>query len=259
MRGSIQPDPADADLLRMTDGKPRIALLIDADNASAANIEQILDKLSRKGCVSILRAYGDEPQLKPWKAALRAHRIKDVQFANSKGKNATDIALVIGAIDVFHLRPVDAFGLVSSDADFRQLVTHLTDNGIDVYGFGEKKAPAPLRDSCTEFTVVPGRARGSKVKAMGRALAIPSKLVTPAGDKKKLIADPSFLQALRAAVVATKAKSGWANVGSVRNEISKHPFELSGYGKFSRLMEATGLFEVRRVGLVAQVRVKPQT
>jgi hypothetical protein len=81
----------------------------------------------------------------------------------------------------------------------------------------------------------------------------------PAGDKRELCADPAFRLALRTAVAATKAKSGWANMGKVRTEIGKHPFELRGYGKFSRLMEATGLFEIRRVGLVAQVRVKPTT
>jgi NYN domain len=167
--------------------------------------------------------------------------------------------LVIGAIELFHLRSVDAFGLASSDADFTQLAKHLTDNGMHVYGFGEGKTPASLRDECTEFTVVPGRVKRSKVKEMGKALVSPSKLVTPAGDKQKLCADPAFLQALRTAVVATEAKSGWSLLTRVRTEIDKHPFELRGYGKFSKLMETTGLFEIRRVGLVAQVRVKPQT
>jgi hypothetical protein len=243
----------------MTDGKQRIALLIDADNASAANTEQILEKLNRKGCVDVLRANGDEPQVKPWKAALRAHRIKDVQFAHTKGKNATDIALVIGAMELVHLRSVDAFGLVSSDADFTQLAKHLTGNGIHVYGFGEGKTPASLRDACTAFTVVPARGKRSKVKAMGHALASPSRLVTPAGGTHKLCADPAFLQALKSAVIKTRAKSGWAHVGRVRTEIGEQPFDLRGSGKFSKLLAATGLFEIRWVGLVAQVRVKPTT
>jgi hypothetical protein len=243
----------------MTDGQQRIALLIDADNASAARIEQILESVKRHGSVEVRRAYGDwsKSHLKPWKAVLPAHRIKGVQqVAYTKGKNATDMAMVIGAMDLLRDKSVDAFALVSSDADFTPLVRRLRKAGHPVYGFGNKDTPPPFRDACTEFTVVPDRVKQYKVKAMGKALTNPSKLVTPAADKQKLCADPAFLQALRTAVVATGETSGWAHVGAVRTEISKHPFELRGCGKFSKLMEATGLFEVRRVGLVAQVRVR---
>jgi uncharacterized protein (TIGR00288 family) len=246
----------------MTHGKPRIALLIDADNASARNLAIVLAAVESHGNADIRLAYGDwkKSHLKGWAAKLEEHQIKPVrQVAYTKGKNATDIAMVIGAMDLLRDKSVDAFALVSSDADFTPLVMRLRNAGLAVYGFGNKDTPTSFRENCTEFTVVPGQEKRSKVKAVSEALSSPSKLVTPAGAKQKLCADPDFRLALRTAVSTTKAKSGWSLLTRVRTEIDKHPFDLCGYGKFGKLMEATGLFEVRRVGLVAQVRVKPQT
>lgn len=248
----------DADLLRMTDGKQRIALLIDADNASSTNIEQILEWLRPHGSVEVGRAYGNSENLRGWKAACDKY-VMDAVPPCSKGKNATDIAMVIGAMELFLRRSVDAFALVSSDADFTPLVKHLAGKDVKVYGFGEAKTPKPFRAACTKFTVVPGRVKRSKVKPWAKPAPSPSTLVTPAGDKQKLCADPAFRLALRTAVSTTKAKSGWANLGKVATEISKLPFDLHGYGKFNKLMEATGLFEIRWVGKLAQVRVKPTT
>jgi uncharacterized protein (TIGR00288 family) len=260
--GQIQRDVTDADLLRMTDGKQRIALLIDADNASARNIDVILTALATHGNADVRLAYGDwkKTHLKGWATKLEAHQIEPVrQVAYTKGKNATDMAMVIGAMDLLRDKSVDAFALVSSDADFTPLVRRLRKAGHPVYGFGDQETPTPFRRACTEFEVVPGRAKQSKVKAMGKALKSPSALVTPAGDMQALCADPAFRLALRNAVSMTKAKSGWALLTRVRSEIDKHAFELQGCGKFGKLMEATGLFETRRFGPVVQVRVKPQT
>jgi uncharacterized protein (TIGR00288 family) len=160
----------------MSNGDRRIALLIDADNASASTIDAILAGVARHGVAHVRRAYGDweKSHLKPWKATLQAHGIKAVQqVAYSKGKNATDIAMVIGAMDLFHRRSVDAFALVSSDADFTPLVMHLKARGIKVYGFGEAKAPEPFRAACTQFTIVPGQVKPSKLKPWAKRSSSP--------------------------------------------------------------------------------------
>jgi uncharacterized protein (TIGR00288 family) len=246
----------------MTNGDKRIALLIDADNAPAAKIDVILTEVARHGSANVRRAYGDweSSNLKRWKAKLAEHSIEAVQqSAYTQGKNATDMRMVIGAMDLLRDESVDAFALVSSDADFTPLVTRLREAAHEVYGFGEEKTPKPFRAACTQFTVVPGQVKPSKLKPWVKhssGLVAPG---PPAGGKQKLCADPAFHLALRTAVVATKAKSGWANLGQVRNEIGNQRFELRGSGKFSKLIASTGLFEIRRVGLVAQVRVKPQT
>ena len=149
----------------MSNGDKRIALLIDADNAPAAKIDVILAQLAQRGSVPVRFAYGDwkSPNLKPWQAVLDRCGIDAVQqMAYTKGKNATDIAMVVGAMDLLHDKSIDAFAIVSSDADFTPLVRRLQRAGHKVYGFGEIKAPQPFRDSCTKFTVMEGSVKRSK-------------------------------------------------------------------------------------------------
>ncbi|RYD73287.1 MAG: NYN domain-containing protein, partial [Verrucomicrobiaceae bacterium] len=132
----------------------RIALLIDADNVSHAKIATILAELSRYGTANIRRAYGDwaSAGLKGWKDKLHAFAIRPIQqFSYSAGKNATDIALVIDAMELLYTQKLDAFCIASSDADFTPLVMQLKANGHDVYGFGERKTPEPFVNACTTF------------------------------------------------------------------------------------------------------------
>ena len=249
----------------MSDSKMRIALLIDADNAPASRIDVILAEVARHGSADVRLAYGDwqKSQLKRWRAALDKHGIKPAQQAAfTKGKNATDMAMVIGAMDLLHGGAVEGFALVSSDADFTPLVKRLRGAGHQVFGFGEKKTPRPFRDACTKFTLVDVPVKRSTqlkqlVKPAPRGIA-PKPKVRDA----KISGDTRLIELLRAAVVANKAKSGWANLGNVRNQLgNESSFDQRSYGfrKFSALMLAIGHFEIRRVGLVAQVRVKPNT
>ena len=132
----------------------RIALLIDADNVSHAKIAPILAELSKYGTANIRRAYGDwgSAGLKGWKDKLHDFAIRPIQqFSYSTGKNATDIALVIDAMELLYTQKLDAFCIASSDADFTPLVMQLKANGHDVYGFGERKTPAPFVNACTTF------------------------------------------------------------------------------------------------------------
>src|SRR5215207_11332540 len=138
----------------MNDRSARIALLIDADNAPASRIGFILNELSTFGETSIRRAYGNwkKEHLKGWEDMLHEHAIRPMQqFDYSKGKNASDMAMVIDALDLLYADRPDAFGIVSSDADFTPLVMHLRAKGAAVYGFGEQKTPEPFVNACSRF------------------------------------------------------------------------------------------------------------
>ena len=139
------------------DKPAQIALLIDADNATAARIDVILGELSRLGETNVRRAYGNwtKTGLKSWQEVLHENAIRPVQqFDPSKGKNASDIALAVDAVEILHTQRPDAFALVSSDADFTPLVMHLREHGAHVYGFGDAKTPAPFQSACTRFLVL---------------------------------------------------------------------------------------------------------
>lgn len=135
----------------------RIALLIDADNAPAIKIQAILDELSKHGVINVRRAYGNwkKPELKAWEERLHEFAIRPMQqFDYSKGKNASDMAMVIDAMELLYTDKPHAFGLVSSDADFTPLVMHLKSKGAVVIGFGQKKAPEPFQRACSTFLFV---------------------------------------------------------------------------------------------------------
>ena len=131
-----------------------IALLIDADNCPARKITAILDELSKYGVINIRRAYGDwkNQTLNGWAEILHDHAIQPIQqFAYTKGKNATDSAIIIDAMDLLHGQKLAAFGIASSDSDFTPLAMRLRANGHKVFGFGEKKTPQPFVNACTKF------------------------------------------------------------------------------------------------------------
>ena len=245
-------------------GPRRIALLIDADNAPAAKIDKILADVAMRGSVTVRRAYGDweRPNLKSWKAVLQTHAIQpEQQRAYTPGKNATDMAMVIGAMDLLHDKSVDAYALVSSDADFTPLVTRLRGAGHKVHGFGEKKTPIAFRQACTTFTLVDATVKRSTQLKQLVTRATGATKHTPRASTEKLRGDARLLQRLRDAVDATKAKSGWSNLGKVRDQIGLESFDQRTYGyrRFGDFMLATDLFEIRRVGAGAQVRVKPRS
>lgn len=132
----------------------RLALLIDADNAQPAVIDGLLAEVARFGSATVKRIYGDwtSPQHGQWKRALLKHSIHPVQqFAYTSGKNATDSALIIDAMDLLYTRRFDGFCLVSSDSDFTRLAQRIREEGLLVYGFGERKTPEPFVVACDKF------------------------------------------------------------------------------------------------------------
>jgi uncharacterized LabA/DUF88 family protein len=151
----------------MIEKQPRIALLIDADNSPASKIDVILAELAKVGVTNIRRAYGNwkKDGLKGWEAVLHEYAIRPVQqFDYSKGKNATDMVMVIDAMDLLYTDQPEAFGIVSSDADFTPLVMHLKAKGAQVFGFGAKKTPLPFVNACSRFLYLEHLGSGSGVE-----------------------------------------------------------------------------------------------
>lgn len=213
----------------------KLAVLIDADNAQASPIHELLEEVSRYGTASVKRAYGDwsTPQLKKWKEELHTHAIKPVQqFAYTKGKNATDSALIIDAMDLLHTGDLNGFCLVSSDSDFTPLAARIREAGLHVYGFGERKTPQPFVAACDKFIYTdilkPPPAKSAKAKPR-----YPS-------PKKKL----------RDAVDAAALDDGWAHLGTVGTMLLKNDpsFDSRNYGfrKLVDLVKAQSYLEIRQ-------------
>lgn len=137
----------------MTDS-PRLAVLIDADNTSPKLVKEMLDELASYGTLTVKRAYGDwtTQQLAGWKDHLLASAISPMQqFAFTRGKNSTDSAMVIDAMDLLYARNLEGFVIVSSDADFTRLATRLRESGMTVFGVGQRKTPKPFVEACDKF------------------------------------------------------------------------------------------------------------
>lgn len=248
--------------VRFTDS--RIALLIDADNAPAVKIEAILGELSKHGAINVRRAYGNwkKPELKLWEERLHEFAIRPMQqFDYSKGKNASDMAMVIDAMELLYTDKPHAFGIVSSDADFTPLVMHLKSKGAIVFGFGQKKAPEPFQRACSTFLFVENLGNDSvPVPENGMGLSIVTEEVPEATHPiptHKLKMDTRLTNLLRGAVKAAAEEDGWAKLGPVGNHISNQAsFDPRNYGyeKLGALFEAIQLFEIKRVNTVMSVR-----
>ncbi|NJC40225.1 uncharacterized LabA/DUF88 family protein [Brevundimonas alba] len=247
------------------DRAPRLAVLIDAENASPRIAEALFTEIATLGEASARRIYGDfaSNQIQGWTKVLARYAIQPQQnFANTKGKNSGDIALVIDAMDLLHSGRFDGFCLVSSDADFTRLASRIREEGVDVYGFGERKTPESFRQACTRFIYTenlsvpaaeqpddrpapaPGAARRAAPDAPS-ASAAPSK-AEPAPGKRP----PSEAARLIATVISDMDEDGdgWVNAGGIANRLrNAYPdFDQRSYGyaKLSDLIRATGRFEV---------------
>ncbi|WP_420471232.1 NYN domain-containing protein [Brevundimonas sp. FT23042] len=230
-----------------TDAKaPRLAVLIDAENASPKIAEALFTEIAALGEASARRIYGDfaSPQMTGWTKVLARFAIQPQQnFANTKGKNSGDIALVIDAMDLLHSGRFDGFCLVSSDADFTRLASRIREEGIDVYGFGEQKTPESFRQACTRFIytenlTLPAEAGEDRTQAS-----------EPAGLRIKR--KPAEAARLIAAVIADMDEDGdgWIAVGGIghrlRNAYPDFDQRTYGHAKLSDLIRATGRFEVQ--------------
>lgn len=239
----------------MLEKQPRIALLIDADNSPAAKIDVILAELATFGETSIRRAYGNwkKNELKGWEEVLHEHAIRPMQqYDYSKGKNASDMAMVIDAMAMLYTDRPDAFGIVSSDADFTPLVMHLREKGAAVYGFGAKKTPEPFVNACSRFLYL------DRLTAAPDADESPAQSAPLRVPSAQLKQDAKLVALLRNAVAAASDEGGWAKVGAVGQQIGNQASFDSrnyGYATLSKLLIASQLFEVANEG-TSQVAVR---
>ena len=230
--------------------RPRVALLIDADNSPAAKIDLILNELSTFGETNVRRAYGNwkKSELRGWEEMLHEHAIRPMQqFDYSKGKNASDMAMVIDALDLLYTDQPDAYGIVSSDADFTPLVMHLRAKGAAVYGFGARRTPEPFVNACSRFLFLDELQEPvSEAEAPGAAAAQPLRVPTA-----QLRQDARLVNLLRNAVQAAADDNGWARVGAVGQQIANQAsFDPRNYGyaSLTKLLAATQLFELADEG-----------
>ena len=217
-----------------------LAVLIDADNASPSIIDGLLAEIAKYGAASVKRIYGDwtGTALGGWKKHLLTHAIQPVQqFAYTRGKNSTDSAMIIDAMDLLYTNRFDGFCIVSSDSDFTRLASRIREAGLTVFGFGERKTPESFVAACDRFTY-------SDILRAGPDSAEPEPVPTAPEVKD----DQALIALLRDAVEAVDDEDGWANLGVVGQRISnQHPsFDARNYGfqKLGELVRATGAFEV---------------
>lgn len=254
----------------------RIALLIDADNSPATRIELILAELAKFGVANVRRAYGNwkKSELKGWEKVLHEFAIRPIQqFDVSKGKNATDMLIAIDALDLLYTDRPDAFGIVSSDADFTPLVMHLRAKGAAVYGFGAKKTPEPFVNACSRFLYLEGLGAGSSDADAASAEAGSDPAGAARAGKGRAAAarktaatelrrDARLVSLLRNAIDNAAGEDGWSQLGAVGSQIANQAsFDPRNHGfrKLADLIEAIGLFDVEKRGSHLYVRERRKT
>jgi uncharacterized protein (TIGR00288 family) len=233
-----------------------IALLIDCENTSREAVEPVLNELAKYGVVNIRRAYGDwkSSHLKNWESYSLHFALKPVQqFGYTKGKNATDAAIIIDAMDILYTNAVDCFAVMSSDSDFTPLVVRLLESGKEVFGFGEKKTPLPFVKACSQFIFTEDLISAARREEEATAEPAPAKPVVevakPAQTQKtknELRCDTGLVRVLRLACENTADDDGWSHMSRVSqyivNQKSYSPVNY-GFKSWNRLIQATELFE----------------
>jgi len=229
-----------------TKTEDHIALFIDCDNISHKAIEGIINELSKYGVVNIRQAYGNwtKENLKNWEDKLLEFAIKPIQqFDYSKNKNATDILMTIDAIDLLHTKDIDAFAFATSDSDFTPVVMRVQNEGIKVFGFGEKKTPKPFMAACSQFIFTEKLMR--TVTQENETIDVMVAPVRKSG--KEMRQDTWLVNVLRTAVEQTMDADGWANLANIgqyiNNSTSFSPINF-GYKKLSNLIDEIDLFDV---------------
>ena len=232
-----------------------LAVLIDADNTSARHAQAIFDEIVKLGEANVRRIYGDfsHGRLAAWDTAIQSLAIlQHQQRSNSKGKNASDIALVIDAMDLMHKRTLDGVVLVSSDSDFTRLAQRLREEGLEVYGFGERKAVEAFRNACNRFIYVENLVETEAEAKEGSGTRGRTK-----APKKE---SPSRARKVIVGAIGEPDVDGWENLGSVGQRIQgAHPdFDPRSYGcaNLSTLVERAGGFDIRKDRGAVHVRRK---
>jgi hypothetical protein len=232
---------------------PRLAVLIDADNTSSQIAGGLFEEIAKFGEASVRRIYGDfsSSHLKSWAELLQKHAIDPYQqFSYTKGKNASDIALVIDAMDLLHSGRFDGFCLVSSDSDFTRLASRLREQGAEVYGFGTQKTPESFRQACRRFIYTENLVPES-ISSDADSAEKPASLKPPC----------AAIPILNKALSQIESDDGWALLGPVGQQISKlvSDFDVRTFGlsKLSSLVRKTGAFEIDEKNGSMRIRARP--
>lgn len=214
-----------------TPGNARLAVLIDADNASHRVVRELLVEVGRYGVATVKRAYGDwaRNELSGWRDVLLEHAIRPMQqFANTKSKNATDCALIIDAMDLLHARQIDGFCIVSGDSDFTGLVQRVRESGLFVLGFGDRDASKAFIAACDRFIYT--------------EFLVPDATPQPEPAAAKPQADAGLIKLIRDAIAATSDDAGWSALSAVGASIYKQSPDFDprqwGFAKLSDLVKA---------------------
>ena len=252
--------------MAIKNGNDRLAVMIDADNAQASLVQELLAEVSRYGTATIKRAYGywTTPSLSKWKGVLHASAIQPIQqFRYTTGKNATDSALIIDAMDVLHSGHVDGFCLVSSDSDFPRLATRIREAGLAVYGFGERHTPEPFVAACDKFIYTeilrqkPEEQKSEEPKPEDASTS--ANASKPEGEakaesetKSPAVAElPKLKPMVLKALEAVARDDGWATLSSLGSQLNRnHPsFDSRNYGvtKLGDLMRKQTYLETKEV------------
>ncbi|QIK74315.1 NYN domain-containing protein [Nocardioides piscis] len=245
-------------------GGTRIAVLIDADNTSPKYAEALLEEVAKYGSPTIKRAYGDfsSQQLSGWTRELNARAIRPMhQIAFTTGKNSTDSALIIDAMDLLHAGNVEAFAIVSSDSDFTSLALRLRESGRKVYGLGRKNTPSSLQNACDRFIALEVLMTDAQEEAADEKV-LDRKGGDRASEEKSAQESPSLnLQsALTKAVNATADDEGWATVSQIGNHLNRTHASFDprnfGHGKLTALVQAQPYLETRGEANTLELRLK---
>ena len=231
------------------DRAPRLCVLIDADNVPVSYAEAIFEEIAGLGEASVRRIYGDwsAQRLAGWANRVNGlGLVADQQFSNTKGKNASDIGLVIAAMDFLHSGLFDGFVLVSSDSDFTRLASRIREQGLDVYGIGEKKTPEAFRNACKRFIYVENLGGGEGAPRAPDPSGPSSPPPEPVNKQPPTKAIPIIVAAMK----RIGSEDEWYSLGQLGQVITQANPDFDsrtyGYAKLSELLERTGRFEVKR-------------
>jgi uncharacterized LabA/DUF88 family protein len=231
---------------------PRLAVLIDADNASAKIVDGLFEEIAKLGEASVRRIYGDfsNARSKGWADTLSKHAIiPQQQFAYTTGKNSSDITLVIDAMDLLHSGRFDGFCLVSSDSDFTRLAARIREQGVDVFGFGEQKTPESFRQACRKFVYTENLLRGA---ASSQDAAPATKSLQPPSAATPII---------KKVLSRVESEDGWVSLGEVGKQLANLASDFDprtfGCAKLSDLVRKTNAFEIdQSEGRSMRIRTK---
>ncbi|EJC85639.1 hypothetical protein Rleg4DRAFT_7526 [Rhizobium leguminosarum bv. trifolii WSM2297] len=237
-------------------GTKHLALLIDGDNVSSKIVVGLLAEIAIYGTASVKRIYGDwtGPNLKSWKECLLEHSIHPIQqFAYTTRKNATDGAMIIDAMDLLYTGRFSGFCIISSDSDFARLAARIREQGVTVYGFGERKTPRPFITACDKFVyfdVLNAQATEVEEAAPPAQNPAQAKLAAANATPKKAGLNKAARDMLTKAIIATADEDGRANLAQVGGHLAKQApdFDARNYGfpRLSDLVSASGIVDVER-------------